>query len=833
MSIRIPVYEQKLTPNSGGIQATARGAPVSDATGRALGNVGQAVGQVADMLARKEQADAMSDAFKKVSDAQTHWDSYLTQAAQDAPDGAAGFTPKIQGEFEKFRSDTLAGIKHPVARQWAEQHLVTLGAQVQQKALNYEAQAGVALRSTQFEQGLQSQAARVAADPSAYGDARKTVLGAVANVGYDATQRPQAALKATEALDAALWQGIVQRDPKGAVVALKHQFGIGAPAAAAGAPPAAPTVDSVWSALENRESGGKQSAVSSKGAVGVAQVMPGTGPEAAKLAGLPWDEKRFKTDADYNRALGKAYLAEQLRTFGSMDKALAAYNVVPGKVRDALAKGGDWLSRMPQETRDYVAALMPAASANVAPAPAQSLPEAPLNPQYVAWAQNLSPQQAVTFLNAAESEANRQGMVARSGFESTLSNHVAGFKQGILPDKLLTEGDFVQVYGEQGRQRYAQYAQVAEGGRAIGALQNSTDAQALAILERLKPGKPDDPLYAGAVERYNAAAEAYKAIRTQRSEDPMAFAMERKLGVKPLNMQDTAEFNAELGRRIGVAKSVSQTYAVPPLLLTKDEAKALAYGFEQASAPQQRMLLENMRKVIPDDGAFKSVMQQIRPDSPVTAYAGLRIADGTQHIKGGWFGGGRRYDYGDVAQVMLAGEALINPTKGGKAQDGKGSFPMPEDSLIRYEFNDRAGMAFAGSADEANAAYQAVKAYYAGMSARQGDYSGQMNSDRLTQSIEAVLGGISDLNGKGQVFMPYRMDEPTFERAMTDKFDEAMARNQFKGQRFTDYGAIALGNDRYYLRIGGAILYNRDKTPVVLDLSTWNPPPPPTAGGGK
>ncbi len=52
------------------------------------------------------------------------------------------------------------------------------------------------------------------------------------------------------------------------------------------------------------------------GALGFAQVMPGTGPEAAKLAGLPWDEERLKTDEGYNRALGNAYYDQQLKTFG-------------------------------------------------------------------------------------------------------------------------------------------------------------------------------------------------------------------------------------------------------------------------------------------------------------------------------------------------------------------------------------------------------------------------------------------------------------------------------------------------------------------------------------
>lgn len=126
----------------------------------------------------------------------------------------------------------------------------------------------------------------------------------------------------------------------------------------------------LWNLLEQRESGGRQNAVSPKGAVGVAQVMPTTGPEAAKLAGVPWDEQRFKTDAAYNRQLGQAYFAKQLETFnGDPAKALAAYNAGPGAVQKALKEassnpalgdgGEDWLALLPKETQDYVTAIMP------------------------------------------------------------------------------------------------------------------------------------------------------------------------------------------------------------------------------------------------------------------------------------------------------------------------------------------------------------------------------------------------------------------------------------------------------------------------------------------
>jgi hypothetical protein len=111
------------------------------------------------------------------------------------------------------------------------------------------------------------------------------------------------------------------------------------------------------------ESGGKQfdpktgqPLRSKKGATGVAQVMPATGPEAARDAGLPWDPERFKNDRDYNMRLGDAYQGKLDRRFGKGTiAATAAYNAGPTKVANLQKKyGADWAKYLPQETKDYI-----------------------------------------------------------------------------------------------------------------------------------------------------------------------------------------------------------------------------------------------------------------------------------------------------------------------------------------------------------------------------------------------------------------------------------------------------------------------------------------------
>lgn len=116
-----------------------------------------------------------------------------------------------------------------------------------------------------------------------------------------------------------------------------------------------------------QESGGRQfdskgnTLTSKKGAQGIAQIMPTTGPEAAQLAGLEWSADRLKNDPQYGLALGKAYFDKQVQDFGGdQAKAAAAYNAGPARVTEAIAKASregnpdNWLANLPKETQDYV-----------------------------------------------------------------------------------------------------------------------------------------------------------------------------------------------------------------------------------------------------------------------------------------------------------------------------------------------------------------------------------------------------------------------------------------------------------------------------------------------
>ena len=118
--------------------------------------------------------------------------------------------------------------------------------------------------------------------------------------------------------------------------------------------------------IARRESEFDPKVVSSAGAKGLMQLMPGTAKLMADALGVAYEPARLTVDADYNATLGSAYLAKLRGEFGSNWMLVAAaYNAGPGRPRRWLTDLGDprdgkldpvdWIESLPfEETRNYV-----------------------------------------------------------------------------------------------------------------------------------------------------------------------------------------------------------------------------------------------------------------------------------------------------------------------------------------------------------------------------------------------------------------------------------------------------------------------------------------------
>jgi len=131
--------------------------------------------------------------------------------------------------------------------------------------------------------------------------------------------------------------------------------------------PVPPQHSANWTIIHSfsrQESQFDRQIVSSAGARGLMQLMPGTARETAGKIGLGYDASSLN-DSSYNIQLGSTYFQRMLTYYnGSYPLAVAAYNAGPGNVNKWLAANGDprqggdivqWVEDIPiSETRNYV-----------------------------------------------------------------------------------------------------------------------------------------------------------------------------------------------------------------------------------------------------------------------------------------------------------------------------------------------------------------------------------------------------------------------------------------------------------------------------------------------
>lgn len=118
--------------------------------------------------------------------------------------------------------------------------------------------------------------------------------------------------------------------------------------------------------IARRESEFNPAVVSSAGARGLMQVMPGTAEDMARTLGIAYSRDRLTEDPAYNARLGAAYLKRLIEQFGANPILVAAgYNAGPSRPESWIGELGDprsagvdpvdWIEAIPfTETRNYV-----------------------------------------------------------------------------------------------------------------------------------------------------------------------------------------------------------------------------------------------------------------------------------------------------------------------------------------------------------------------------------------------------------------------------------------------------------------------------------------------
>lgn len=288
----------------------------------------------------------------------------------------------------------------------------------------------------------------------------------------------------------------------------------------------------LFSSIIWQESGGNQFGkdgaplVSPKGAVGAAQVMESTGPEAASLAGLSWDRDKWLNDPRYNVQLGKAYFGAQLKKYDNNPVlAVAAYNAGPGAVdgwikqfgdpRDGTVSNAQFAAAIPyEETRNYVAKVTGSAGAIPGNATIENLVNQPF------W-NAMSPQKKSEMLSKQSGLYDMQTAAGRVSLQTRMQDDLAKLEAGQEVNPI-TEHEWAAVMPLQAspseriqlQQSFEQYQQAMMLQPAYKTIVQGSAQQGIAAVQAMIPQESDSDfkfkqgLYATAQAKLNATLKA-------------------------------------------------------------------------------------------------------------------------------------------------------------------------------------------------------------------------------------------------------------------------------------------------------------------------------------
>lgn len=332
-------------------------------------------------------------------------------------------------------------------------------------------------------------------------------------------------------------------------------------------------------------------------------------------------------------------------------------------------------------------------------------------------------------------------------------------------------------------------------------------------------------------------ANAVRANVKQLQDSPLLFNESRTGQVnQPIDLSllaqpnGAAQMQSLIADRVSDITAMQEKYgdmvAMRPLL--PQEAGALAAMVNNMEPTQQGQLFGALRKSFPDTKSFVAAMQQIAPDAPIKARAGAMMATGGDATinEGGWFSDKVTKSAPQIAETMLTGESILNKTKQEKSIDGKAkSFPTPPEADFRRSFSDEVGDAYADNPDVYESDMQAVRAYYVGKSAQDGDVSGEVDTQRMREAIKSVVGTVANINGNGDVIAPWGMDDVAFEDAMDAALINTLRKRGAESQ-IEDrdrFGFKNAGNGKYFLTEGRNYVIDEEGKPIVVDIAEVAP----------
>lgn len=315
---------------------------------------------------------------------------------------------------------------------------------------------------------------------------------------------------------------------------------------------------------------------------------------------------------------------------------------------------------------------------------------------------------------------------------------------------------------------------LADEQRTVAELLRKTPAEQAAYVseleQRLVTTGQGDPRIVGRLQKTVAAT--IKMV----NDNPPQYAVDRGGAViEPLDLQQPDSWNDNLAHRTQVIRAQYQQVGGGLGVLYPQEAATLGRILDTGTPETQKKYLEPIRRAIGDDQVYRATIQQVAKDAPTVALAAT-IATKEAPLVAGSMWWKTSFENGDTASLILEGRKLLNPSRGDKAQDGKGKgFPMPagaDAKMMRTRFADTVGEVFAGAPQAYDVALQGAEEAYAGMLARKGNFSGELDTRAWAEAIKRTS-SIGRYNGSA-IALPWGMDEAAFKDRVANAFPQAL-----------------------------------------------------------
>ncbi|EFK2905494.1 hypothetical protein A8538_000855 [Escherichia coli] len=425
-----------------------------------------------------------------------------------------------------------------------------------------------------------------------------------------------------------------------------------------------------------------------------------------------------------------------------------------------------------------------------------------------------SPEAQASFMRQADQLRRQQQAEYKTMIDSQVRDATAAYMRGVEFPNPPGEDDFIAAYGvREGNLRYTEFKNTQIAGQYIGSFRNMPTSSITAYVEQLRPDTGDTGEgYAARAALYDNVVSAANQVIKQRQSDPVQFSLASGQA-KPIDMSNKDNFGQSVALRAAQISDLAKSYGTPLTFFSKDEANQIGVFFRDAPVSQQAAYLDTIRQSTGGGQVYMSALQQISANAPSAAVAGILMdKPGGILAEKNWFNPDVSVSPETAAQTILAGAAARKGT-----DDAKG-IPMPKDADLRLEFSDMVKDAFAGDAQGASMAYEIAKDYYAGVMAKKGVVSGEIDNDIWKQAVNVATGGVHDYNGMGNVLLPWGMSAEQFDKQVNQAWNEQVVGSGIKtppGQ----YGLQSYGDSQYLVKLGTGYLLKDDGSPVVLNLT--------------